>query len=99
MIVVAGTAPVLPDQREAAMAAISEMVAATLPEAGCISYVFSADLSDPCLFHIFEEWETQAHLEAHFATAHMAVFQSKLPHLLAGPASVKKYVVTDVAAL
>jgi quinol monooxygenase YgiN len=35
-------------------------------ESGCISYTFSADLVEPGLIHVFEEWQSQDALDAHF---------------------------------
>ena len=99
MIVVSGTVPVRADKRDEAVAAALEMARATAEEAGCITYRFYADLEDPNIFRIFEEWETAEALVAHFQTPHMAELNQKLPGLVAGPADIKKYVVTQVEAL
>ena len=81
MLIVAGTFRLDPSNRDAAMEAASEMMAETAKEEGCVSYVMSADFADPGLFHLFEEWESEEHLEAHFVVPHMAVFQKKLAEL------------------
>ncbi len=75
MLVIAGHVCIDPEKRSEASAAASEVMIATREERGCISYTFSADLSDESLFHIFEEWEALVALEAHFQTPHLALFQ------------------------
>ena len=57
------------------------MNAESAKEDGCAAYDFSADLVDPTLFHLFEEWETQVHLDAHGASAHMGAFREALGKL------------------
>lgn len=81
MILIAGTFRIEVERREAIHEAMVEMMAETIKEDGCISYDFSADLSDQAVIHLFEEWETVEHLHAHFVAPHMAVFQDKLGSL------------------
>ena len=81
MLVIAGHIRIDPAKRDAAIAAVRPLVEQTHREVGCISYKFSADLSDDGLFHIFEEWDSQAALDAHFKTPHMATFQGKVGDL------------------
>lgn len=78
MLIIAGTIRLDPSNRDAAIEAAVEMMDATATEAGCVSYDFSADFRDPGLFHLFEEWESEEHLKAHFVVPHMEVFQQKL---------------------
>ena len=99
MIVVSGTVAVKPEQREEAARVALKMVAATKQEAGCAAYDFWSDLNDPNRFHVFEEWETQEALEAHFQTSHMAEFMEALPALITGPPDIKRYEVGSVAQL
>ena len=54
------------------------MVKATLEEDGCITYGFWQDPEKPTRFRVYEEWESRAALDAHFATAHMVVFRAAL---------------------
>jgi quinol monooxygenase YgiN len=99
MIVVAGTVAVRPETRSDAIRAALAMAEATRTEAGCLSYRFFADLQDPNTFLVFEEWESEAALAAHFQTPHMAAFQQALPRFLAGGLAIKRYVVESVAAM
>ena len=76
MIVIAGRIVVDPTKQDAAIPAAREMMEETLKEAGCAAYKFSADLTESGVFHIFEEWDSQEALDAHFASPHMAKFRS-----------------------
>ena len=99
MIIVAGTVAIKPENRDAAVNVALKMVVATKVESGCIAYDFWSDLGDPSRFHVYEEWETQDALEAHFQTSHMAEFMAALPALIAGPPDIKRYEVSSVAQL
>lgn len=99
MIVVAGSVPVRPDRREQAVAAVLEVAEKTRSEAGCISYRFSSDLADANLFLIFEEWETDEALRAHFETEHLKAFRQLMPGLVAGAPKIRRYVVSSVGPL
>ena len=99
MIVIAGTVRVRPGRREEAMRAARAMVAATRAEPGCRHYRFYADLEDPEIFFLFEEWDSEAALAAHFQSEHMRVFQQQLPGLVAGPPQIRRYEVQAAAPL
>src|SRR5262245_14929120 len=94
MIVIAGHVVIDPKQREAAAAAAREMQGETRKEAGCISYTFSADLEAPGRFAIFEEWESDEALRAHFASPHMARFQKAVGGLGVREMKVQRYEVS-----
>ena len=96
MLVIAGTVKVKPEARAAAAQAALKMSKASEAEAGCKSYRFYADLDDPNTFLIFEQWEDEAALMAHFQTPHMAEFNGLIPGFLAAPPSITRY---DVAAV
>ena len=78
MLVVTGTVEVAPEGVETAAKAAQEMVAETVKEPGCLIYEFSQILGHSNHFRVYEEWESQAALEAHMATPHMAKFQAAL---------------------
>jgi quinol monooxygenase YgiN len=48
------------------------MIRATRAEAGCASYAYSADLLDPDLLLVAEEWASEAALDEHMQSPHMA---------------------------
>ncbi len=99
MLIVAGIVHVKPEAHDTAVEAMSEVMAETRKEAGCISYTFSPDFADPGLFHLFEEWESQEHLSAHFEAPHIAVYRKRQPEFLAGPSELKIYTVADARTL
>ncbi len=79
MLIVAGEVKVADaGEVEKARAAVVTMMEETAKEAGCITYAFSQDLPDPCMIRIFERWENQAALAAHFEAPHMAAFMAAL---------------------
>lgn len=99
MLVIAGTISLDPAKREDAIAAAREMMTATQAEPGCISYTFSADLSDDGTFRLFEEWQDQAALDAHFQAPHMAAFQAKMGGFGIRGMDVKRYEVSSVGPI
>jgi len=96
MLIVAGSFVTEPGSREAFLAAAGPMVAATRTEAGCREYVFSPDPDDPDRTLLFEIWDDQAALDAHFATEHMAAFQAALESVPITQRDVLKYTITEV---
>lgn len=99
MIVIAGHVALDPQQHEKAEAAAREMMSETRKETGCISYTFSADLEAPGRYRIFEEWENDEALGAHFASPHMARFQKAVGALGVKEMQVQRYEVAKVGPL
>lgn len=99
MIVIAGHILLDPARREPAIAAAREMMEETRKEAGCISYTFSADLHDPGRFRIFEEWQDDAALGAHFESPHMARFQQAMGGFGIREMAVQRYEVSKVGPI
>jgi quinol monooxygenase YgiN len=99
MLVIAGHVSLDPQQREAAVAAAREMMAETRRDSGCLSYAFAADLEQPGRFLIFEEWESDEALRAHFASPHMARFQKAVGGLGVTSMVVQRYEVAKVGPL
>ena len=99
MIVIAGRVRLDPAKRAAAIAAVREMMRDTRREAGCIAYVFSADVEDEAVFHVFEQWESAAALAAHFQAPHMARFQQAAAGLGVAETKLQRYEVANVGPL
>ena len=99
MIVVSGTIFIQPNKVEAAIEAAKAMMEKTAEEVGCISYRFYADIEAPDVFRVFEEWESQEALDAHFETPHMAEFRGKIGGLLAAPPAIRRYIVSEFGEL
>jgi quinol monooxygenase YgiN len=99
MIVVAGTALLLPGNRARADELIREIVAKTRPVKGCRSYTFYISLEDENRLHVFEEWETEEDLNAHLAAHHTQEFLGAIGGLLAALPDIQRYHVTNVTGL
>ena len=78
MIIVAGTITFDPANQETVVAAAQKVATATRAEDGCISYEFFADLVQPGRLHLFEEWEEESHLLAHFEEPHFLEYGAVL---------------------
>ena len=96
MLIIGGSFAIDPEKRDQAMAAAREMMAETHKEPGCLAYTFSADLTDPSRFYVFERWESQAALDKHFTTPHMARFQQAAGQLGMRDAKFEKYTISAV---
>ncbi|MEM9139847.1 MAG: putative quinol monooxygenase [Pseudomonadota bacterium] len=99
MIVVSGVFQMPVESVEDAKAAMRAMMKETLKEPGCIVYQFTQSIDDPGQFRVYEEWESHAHLDAHAATGHMAVFRAALSALGDIKRDVKKIEAGAVTAL
>ncbi len=91
MILIAGTFTIQEEDREAAIAAMTEMMAETAKEDGCVSYDMTSSFDDPTKIHLFEEWESEEHLQAHFVAPHMAVFQKAVASIGPVERNIFKY--------
>jgi quinol monooxygenase YgiN len=91
MILIAGTVEVDPAKRDEALVAGAPHMAATRAQAGCIDYVWSADPLVPGRIYVFERWESQEALQAHFDGPHYLNMRNTIAaHGLSG-ADVSKY--------
>lgn len=99
MIVVSGEIELAPESVERAKAAALPLMEATRKEAGCKTYVFTQSLEEPTVFRVFEEWDSDAALAAHFETAHMKAFRETLAGLELRRRDIRKYAVKDVVEI
>lgn len=63
-------------------------------EEGCIEYKFLKDL-DKDEYFLFEQWESDKHLDAHLATEHMVEFFEDVKDLFLEPIDIKKFYTVD----
>ena len=96
MLIIAGTITTEAGHRDAFLAAVAPMVAATHTEPGCRDYVFSPDPDDADRIRLFELWDDQDALDAHFASDHMARFQQARAGLAIASRDIQKYTISDV---
>ena len=78
MIIISGALKMAEGDIDRLHAAGLAMIEATHKEEGCIAYTFSRDITDPDTLVIFEIWQDDAALAAHFQTPHMAAFQAAM---------------------
>ncbi len=71
MIVITVTFSPREDVHEEVMAAWAELVKASQAESGCITYAVSADILDPTVMRLYEEWETHQALIDHQEMPHV----------------------------
>jgi quinol monooxygenase YgiN len=70
---------------------LQRLVAPTRAEAGCIAYELHQSQTDPALFALYENWMSQAALDAHFQTSYLEAFFKLLPELADGPSDITKW--------
>ncbi|MES2665867.1 MAG: putative quinol monooxygenase [Pseudomonadota bacterium] len=88
-VTIIGTVMAKPDTREELLGLLASQVAPTRNEPGCINYDFHVDAADPCCFVFYENWQSQADLDAHLAMPHLAPLFSQLERLLAKPVDIR----------
>jgi len=93
MIIVHGTFPGKAELRDDAIKMMRSMAKASKAEFGCITYEFYVGLSDPNTLLLFQEWESVEALQEHFETNHMEDFLRRLPEVLNGEVSTRRYEV------
>ena len=96
MLIVAGTITLDPAKRPDAEVAFDKVREATLQEPGCLAYQAYGDRKDAGTIFLFEKWESQDALTAHFGTSHMAEFGAALGGLGVTGMEVVKYESTDL---
>jgi len=73
-----------PGQEATVAAALRKLAPPSRAEAGCILYDTCRVKDDPATLLVLEEWESQAALDAHMATAHFQAFLAEVGPALAG---------------
>lgn len=66
-IIITAQVDVAPETRDEALKTAQKWIDGALTQPGCLRYDWSADLNNPKRINVFEEWESQDHLRAHFA--------------------------------
>ena len=85
--------------QDEAVAAMKIVAAETLKENGCAEYRFALPINDGDPIVLFEEWESQDALNAHFETEHLATFRARMKEVLSEPAVIRRYVVSEAGSL
>jgi quinol monooxygenase YgiN len=81
----------LSENVEAVKRVLMSLIEPTRQEAGCISYELFQNQTDLTDFTFVEEWESQALLNTHLASVHIAQAQSQLQGLIATAPDIRIY--------
>jgi quinol monooxygenase YgiN len=95
VIICIGTIKLDPAKAEDARAAMTTMMDATLQEEGCRGYTFAADLSEPGVFHLTEQWDGAEAIDRHLKEPHMADLMVAMGTLGVTEASIWQHEVSD----
>ncbi|HVN93721.1 MAG TPA: putative quinol monooxygenase [Terracidiphilus sp.] len=95
MLLIVGTVRLPADRLDAARAIMSEIVAASRAEAGCLEYSYAEDVIDRGLIHITERWKDRNALDEHLKTAHLAEWRAAWPALGLGERNLHLYEVGE----
>lgn len=76
-----------PGSEDIVRGALETLAVATRTESGCVAYTLYNSAADPTVFVTIEKWESQADLDAHMTTPHIAeALTIASDHLAAAPA-------------
>ena len=95
MIIISGHIVIDPANTERAKPHILELVARTREEPANLSYGFYPTLDEPGRYQLYEEWEDQAGIDAHNASAHFATFMALGAEMGVTEVEVNQFAVTD----
>jgi quinol monooxygenase YgiN len=90
-IIVTGTIDFDPAKRDAAIAAVTACMEATQAEEGCEHYTFSGDFTDPGRMYVSEQWASQAAMDNHMASPHLAELMGAMGNFGVTAASLTKW--------
>ena len=94
MLIIAGTITVDPDHLDDALALAIPFSETVRSEPGCVDYLFTPNPAVPGELRLFEIWEDEAALAAHFDTPHMAVWQQQIGQLSVTGRDIAKYEIS-----
>lgn len=81
MFIISGTFKLAPESQAKCVEIAAVMAKASQAEDGCHAYSFYTDVEDENTLRIFEIWESDEALAAHFKSAHMRTFQGEMAGL------------------
>lgn len=96
MIVLTAYGELLPGMSEPMLAASQKNRANAVNEAGCLKFDYYFNADDPNRFVFVEEWESKAHLDAHFATSWFAEFMEAVGPCLVSPPDIRIFEATKL---
>jgi len=94
IIVIARFSP-RPDRREALVALLVEVQAASREDDGCLHYGYFSEVADPLSFVAVEQWRDRDALAEHLRRPHVAQLIAALPELGDGRPDIQVHSVAD----
>jgi quinol monooxygenase YgiN len=94
-VVLAGTVRFPPERMAEARERMREMMRLSRAEDGCIEYVYSEDLIEPGLVHVFEIWRDEAALHGHHTAPHFLAWRASRDEIGMHDRRMRRY---DVAS-
>ncbi|MEO7114908.1 MAG: putative quinol monooxygenase [Caldimonas sp.] len=88
MVHVMASIEVKPEHAAAVRDQLVELAGKTRAEAGCVSYELYQRADKPHVFRTVEAWHTQADVDAHMKTPHVAAAIASAGPLLAAPLDI-----------
>ena len=85
---VVATIPTNPEHAEKIRAGLADLVAATRQEDGCLSYDAYESTAVPGTYVTIESWRSQADLDAHMTTPHIAAAFGVLDGSITGDVAI-----------
>ncbi len=91
MIHVMASIVVKPEHAEAAKTQFLELAGKTRGESGCVAYELFQRPDKPHVFRTVEEWRTQADVDAHMKTPHVAAAIAVAGPMFAAPLDIVSF--------
>ncbi|MCL4672545.1 MAG: antibiotic biosynthesis monooxygenase [Sphingomonadaceae bacterium] len=95
MLLITGTVRVPAENLASARPIMKQMLDASRQEPDCVEYVYAEDLFEPGLIHVKELWRTQAGLDLHFQSHHLAAWRATWNRLGIGERNLRLYIVDE----
>jgi quinol monooxygenase YgiN len=99
MLIIAGTLDLPPENRAQLLEAAEPLMRASEDEEGCFTYLMMPDPFDTGRVRIFERWESEEALAAHFGMPHMTEFGQALGGLGVTGSDLTKYQISSSGPL
>jgi quinol monooxygenase YgiN len=91
MITIIAKNTLKPGSAQAFAAVAQPLIVASQAEPGCIAYDLYADVNDPNVLTFIEQWQDEAAIAAHNASAHFTSIVPQLGEFAAGEMDVRLY--------
>lgn len=81
----------MPEKVDDVRAILMELIEPTCQEEGCIKYELLQNSAEPTDFTFVEEWSSNAALDTHLASNHIAIASDQLEGLIATEPDIRLY--------